>query len=172
MKEWRARRSRRAKHPWRSAAGSIVAEKVAIDFPGACSARRVGRHGRHQARSPDHATWVQKIGTRDWRVLRETIDARVDLRRPNRASNCSRESPKPVESLARFVPMMRGFEGSTISPHTLPALAIAPATIRSTDDHIACSGEDPDCELIVTTDSPQHHRAVPDRCRKRISRFM
>lgn len=164
-----------------SSAGSIVAEKVAIDYPdrvstlGAFAGTGGIKHGLQ-----DHATWVQKIGERGLAAfLRETIADRVDLKRaePGFVEWFIAESAKtPVEALKRFVPMMRQFEVlDDLHRIRCPTLAIAPGDdpIHTIDHYRVLQEKIPDCEFIVYEGLPHNITdAVPDRCAEDYRRFL
>ena len=164
-----------------SSAGSIVAEKTAIDHPErvltlAAFAGTGGiRHGLQ-----DQTTWVQKIGERGLAAfLRDTIADRIDLSRadPGFVEWFIADSARtPVEVLARFVPMMRGFEVlDDLHKIRCPTLAVAPGgdPIHTIDQYRVLQHKIADCEFVVYEGLPHNITdAVPDRCATELVRFL
>ena len=156
-----------------SSAGSNVAAKVAIDYPGrvlslgafACSGGI--RHGLQ-----DQNSWVKKIGEKGLATfLRETIADRVDLKStaPAFVDWFIAESGKTsVAILERFVPMMREFEFVADLPRIrCPTLAVVPGgdPIHTVDQYRVLPDRIESCEFIVYEGLPHNITdAVPDRC--------
>ncbi len=168
-------------HVGGSSAGSVVATKVAIDYPervltlGAFAGTAGIKHGLQ-----DQNFWVQKIGERGLTgFLRDTIADRVDVKssRPGFIDWFIAESSKTgVDVLARFVPMMRQFEIlDDLHRIACPTLAIAPGSdpIHKVEHYRVLQERIPDCEFIVYDGLPHNITdAVPDRCAKDYRRFL
>ncbi|MGH8619340.1 MAG: alpha/beta fold hydrolase [Burkholderiales bacterium] len=164
-----------------SSAGSIVAQKVAIDHPdrvltlGVFAASPGIKHGNQ-----DHAKWVARIGEKGVATfLRETIADRIDLKKVDPGfvdwfiADAARNQ---VELLARFVPMMRGFDViDELSRIRCPTLAVAPGgdPIHTVDQYRVLPDRIANCEFIVYEGLPHNITdAVPDRCAQDLRRFL
>ena len=168
-------------HVGGSSAGAVIAEKVAIDHPqrvitlGAFAATAGIRHALQ-----DQGTWVQQIGERGLaQFLRDTIADRVHL--PTAPAGfvewfIAESAKTSVEVLARFVPMMRGFEVlDELHRIGCPTLAIAPGgdPIHKLEHYSVLAERIPDCELLVYEGLPHNITdAVPDRCAQDYRRFL
>ncbi|MGZ5258011.1 MAG: alpha/beta fold hydrolase [Burkholderiales bacterium] len=164
-----------------SSAGSIVAEKVAIDHPdrvltlGAFAGTGGIKHGLQ-----DQTTWVQKIGEKGLAAfLRDTLADRVDLKHVEAgfAEWFVAESARtPVQVLERFVPMMRSFEVlGDLHRISCPTLAVAPGAdpIHTIDQYRVLEERISKCEFVVYEGLPHNITdAVPDRCAEDLKRFI
>ncbi len=168
-------------HVGGSSAGAVVAEKVAIDYPqrvvtlGAFAGTGGIKHGLQDQRS-----WVQQIGEHGLAgFLRATIADRVDLKSatPGFVDWFIAESARTsVDVLARFVPMMRGFEVlDDLHRIGCPTLAIAPGgdPIHKVKHYRVLQEKIANCEFIVYDGLPHNITdAVPDRCAEDYRRFL
>lgn len=168
-------------HVGGSSAGSVIAEKVAIDYPqrvltlGAFAGTAGIKHGLQ-----DQNSWVQKIGERGLAAfLRDTIADRVDVAsaEPGFIDWFIAESAKTsVDALARFVPMMRQYEVlDDLHRIRCPTLAIAPGgdPIHKVEHYRVLQERIRDCEFIVYEGLPHNITdAAPDRCAKDYRRFL
>lgn len=168
-------------HVGGSSAGSIVAEKVAIEYPDrVLSLGAFAGTGGIKHALQDQNSWVQRIGEKGLAVfLRETIADRVDLKsaKPGFVDWFIAESSKTsVELLARFVPMMRRFELiDDLHRVRCPTLALAPGAdpIHKVETYRVLKEKIPDCEFIVYEGLPHNITdAVPDRCAEDYRRFL
>ncbi|MEA3154918.1 MAG: 3-oxoadipate enol-lactonase [Betaproteobacteria bacterium] len=164
-----------------SSAGSIVAEKVAIDYPervltlGAFAGTGGIKHGLQ-----DQTTWVQKIGEKGLAAfLRDTIADRIDVKHVGAGFVdwfIAESARTPVEVLERFVPMMRGFEVlGDLHRISCPTLAVAPGAdpIHTIDQYRVLKERISKCEFIVYEGLPHNITdAVPDRCAEDLKRFI
>lgn len=168
-------------HVGGSSAGSVIAQKVALEYPERVLTLAVfaGTGGlRHGLQ--DQASWVQKIGERGLGgFLRDTIADRVDLKSapPGFVDWFITESAKtPVEVLARFVPMMRQCDLlEDLHRIRCPTLAIAPGAdpIHTVEQYRLLEQRIPACEFIVYEGLPHNITdAVPDRCAEDYRRFL
>jgi 3-oxoadipate enol-lactonase len=164
-----------------SSAGAVVSQKVAVDYPDrvitlASFAAAPGiKHGNQ-----DHAQWVKRIGEKGVAAfLRETIADRMDTRAvdPGFVDWFIGESARtPVELLARFVPMMRGFDVmDEISRIECPTLAVVPGAdpIHRVDQYRVLADRIKRCEFLVYEGLPHNITdAVPDRCAQDLKSFL
>ncbi len=164
-----------------SSAGSIVAEKTAIDYPErvltlAAFAGTGGiKHGLQ-----DQNSWVRRIGEKGLAgFLRETIADRVDIKQAEPGFVdwfIAESSATSVELLARFVPMMRQFEVlDDLHRIRCPTLAVAPGgdPIHTVDQYRVLQQKIPNCEFIVYEGLPHNITdAAPDRCAAELKRFL
>jgi pimeloyl-ACP methyl ester carboxylesterase len=164
-----------------SSAGAIVAQKVAIDHPrrvltlGSFAATPGIKHGNQ-----DHAQWVARIGEKGIaQFLRETIADRMDLSvvEPGFVDWFIAEAARtPVEALARFVTMMRGFDiAGEIARIRCPTLAVVPGgdPIHTVDQYRVLQRLIAGCEFVVYDGLPHNITdAVPDRCARELHRFL
>ena len=164
-----------------SSAGSIVAEKVAIDYPErVLSLAAFAGTGGIKHALQDQNSWVKRIGEKGLAAfLRETIADRVDLSSadPGFVDWFIAESAKtPVPVLERFVPMMREFVViDDLHRIRCPVLAVAPGgdPIHTVDNYRALPDRIPGCEFIVYEGLPHNITdAVPDRCAQDLRRFL
>jgi pimeloyl-ACP methyl ester carboxylesterase len=164
-----------------SSAGSIVAEKTAIDYPErvltlAAFAGTGGiKHGLQ-----DQNSWVQRIGETGLAgFLRETIADRVDIKQVEAGFVdwfIAESAATSVALLARFVPMMRQFEVlDDLHRIRCPTLAVAPGgdPIHTVDQYRVLQQKIPNCEFIVYEGLPHNITdAAPDRCAEELKRFL
>lgn len=164
-----------------SSAGAVVSQKVAIDHPdrvitlGSFAAAPGIKHGNQ-----DHAQWVARIGEKGIAAfLRETIADRIDTRSvdPGFIDWFISESARtPVELLARFVPMMRGFDVmDEIARITCPTLAVVPGAdpIHRVDQYRVLAEKIKRCEFMVYEGLPHNITdSVPDRCALDLKKFL
>lgn len=164
-----------------SSAGAVVSQKVAIDHPdrvatlGIFAAAPGIKHGNQ-----DHSKWVARIAEKGLATfLRETIADRIDVKsvEPGFIDWFIAESEKTsVELLARFVPMMRGFDVmDEISRIRCPTLAVVPGgdPIHRVDQYRVLPDRIPNCEFIVYEGLPHNITdAVPDRCAQDFRAFL
>ena len=164
-----------------SSAGAIVAQKVAIDHPrrvrtlGLFAATPGIRHGNQ-----DHSKWVARIGEKGVAAfLRETIGDRIDTSSvdPGFIDWFIEDAARaPVEVLARFVPMMQGFDvAAEIDRIRCPVLLVVPGAdpIHTLDQYRYVQQKIPDCEMLVYEGLPHNITdAVPDRCAADLKKFL
>lgn len=164
-----------------SSAGAVVAQKVAIDHPdrvltlGIFAATPGIRHGNQ-----DYSKWVARIGqTGVAAFLRETIADRFDLEtvEPGFVDWFIADSARvSVELLARFVPMMQGFDvAHEVARIRCPVLAVVPGgdPIHTVDQYRVLQQKIPNCEFVVYDALPHNITdAIPDRCAQELRRFL
>jgi len=164
-----------------SSAGSTVAAKVAIDYPGrVLSLGAFACTGGIRHSLQDQNSWVKKIGEKGLAAfLRETIADRVDLKsaQPGFVDWFIGESGKTsVAVLEQFVPMMRQFEFVADLPRIrCPTLAVAPGgdPIHTVEQYRVLPERIPSCELVVYDGLPHNITdAVPDRCARDYHAFL
>jgi pimeloyl-ACP methyl ester carboxylesterase len=168
-------------HVMGSSAGAVIAEKVAIEHPdrvltlGAFAGTPGIRHGLQ-----DHSQWIRAITEKGVAAfLRETIRDRVDVDRadPGFVDWFIEDSARtPAALLARFVPMMRGFDiYDELGRIRCPTLAVAPGAdpIHTVEQYEVLREKIPNCELVIYEGLPHNITdAVPDRCAEDLQRFL